>query len=153
MYVYRAEFFVRRDGQFERGALQVIDKNFEIVRLDVGVLGRAAEEIVRMLDDELIERRRRSDEHGAGSAAAASGAARALPCGGDRAGVAGHHAGVERADINSQFEGIGGNHAADAAFAQAALDLAAFAGQIAAAIAANGFGAARRARDWPAADR
>ena len=115
----------------------MVDENFQIVGLDVGMFGRAAEKIFRMLDDELIERRGRSHEHSAGSAAAASGASRALPGGGDRAGIAGHHAGIERADIDSQFQGAGGDHAANAPLAQAALDFAALAGQIAAAIAAN----------------
>ena len=123
----------------------MIHENFEIVRLDVGVFGRAAEKIVRMLDDELIERRGRGDQHRAGSAAAASGASGALPGGGDRAGIAGHHAGVERADINAQFQRVRGDHAANAPFAQAALDFAALAGQIAAAIAANRLGRRRAA--------
>ena len=65
--IHAAKFFVRRDRQFERGALQMIHQNFQIVRLDEGVLGRAAEEIIRMLHDELVERRGRSDQHGAGS--------------------------------------------------------------------------------------
>ena len=53
-------------------------------------------------------------------------------------GVARHHAGVERADVDAQFQRVGRDHAANAAFAQTVLDLAALAGQIAAAIAANG---------------
>ena len=97
-----------------------------------------------MLNDELIEWRGGGDKHGARSAAAASGASRALPRGGDRAGVTGHHAGVERADINSKLERIGGDDAANASFAQATLDFAALTGKIAAAIAANGFSAAGR---------
>src|SRR5881397_2690235 len=52
-----AEFFAGSDGQLELGAFQVIDKNFEIVGLDEGVLRRIAEKIVRMAHDELIERR------------------------------------------------------------------------------------------------
>ena len=140
LHVDRAEFLVGRDRQLERRAFQVIHEDFEIVRLHVGVLGRAAEKIIGMLHDELIERRGRRDEHRAGSPAAAAGAAGALPRGGDRAGIARHHAGVERADVDAQFQRVGRHHAADAAFAQAALDLAALAGKIAAAIAANRLG-------------
>ena len=67
-------------------------------------------------------------------------------------GIARHHAGVERADVDAQFERVGRDDSADAAFAQAALDFAAFAGKIAAAIAANRLGAARLRLDSPAAN-
>ena len=51
-----AELLVRRKRQFERGAFQMVDENFQIVRLNVRVFGRTPEEVVRMLDDELIQR-------------------------------------------------------------------------------------------------
>ena len=129
LHVDGTEFVIGRDRQLEGRAFQVIHEDFEIVRLHVGVFGRAAEKIIGMLHDELIERRGRRDEHGAGSAVAAAGAASALPRGRNRAGVARHHAGVERADVDAQFERVGRDHSADAPFAQAALDLAALAGQ------------------------
>src|SRR5437899_8524348 len=115
----------------------MIDAKHEIVGLDERRLGRIAEEIVRVADDELIERRRRGDQHGAGAARAAAGAAGALPGRSDRAGIAGEDGGVERADVDAELERAGRNHAANAALAQAALDLASFARKIAAAIAAN----------------
>ena len=96
-----AESFARGDGQFERGAFQVVDENFQIVRLDERVLGSVAEKIVGMAHDKLIEWRGRSDQHGAGTSATAAGAPRTLPGSGDGAGVAGHDDGIERADINA----------------------------------------------------
>ncbi len=141
-HVDRAEFLVGCDRELERRAFQVIHENLEIVGLHVGVLGRAAEKVVGMLHDELIERRGGRDEHGAGSPVAAAGAAGALPRGRDRSGVARHDAGIERADVDTQFERVCRDDSADAALAQAALDLAALAGQIAAAIAANRLGLA-----------
>ena len=60
-HIDAAEFFVWRDRQFERGALQMIDENLEIIGLDVSMFRRAAEEIIGMLDDELVERRGGSD--------------------------------------------------------------------------------------------
>ena len=131
------EALVRADGKLERGAFQMIDENLEIVRLDERVFGRIAEEIVRVADDELIERRRGSDQHGAGAARAAAGAAGALPGRSDRAGIAGEHGGVERADVDAELERAGRDHTANAALAEAALDLASFTGEVAAAIAAN----------------
>ena len=63
--------------------------------------------------------------------------ARALPGGRDGAGVAGHDHGVERTDIDAQFQRVGGDHGAQFAVAQLALDLAPLLGKIAAAVAAN----------------
>src|SRR5579863_4058990 len=57
-YINIAKSLVRRDRQLEPGALQVVDENLKIVRLNVGMLGRLSEEVVRMLDDELVERSR-----------------------------------------------------------------------------------------------
>src|SRR5258708_38151913 len=84
-----AEFVARSDGQFERGAFQMIDEDFQVVGLDEGVLRSVAEEIVGMAHDELIERRGGSNQHGAGASAAAAGAAGGLPGGGGGAGDSG----------------------------------------------------------------
>ena len=102
-----AEFFFRGKRQLEGSALEVVDQDFQIIRLDEGVLGRAAEEIVRMLDDKLVERRGTGHQHRAGAAAAAPGAARALPSGRDRARIACHHCRVKRADIDAELERVG----------------------------------------------
>ena len=117
----------------------MIDQNFEIVGLNESVFRRIAEEIVRMPHDELIERRGRRDQHRARTAAAASSTARALPGSRDGAGIAGHHHGVERSDVDAQFQRARGYHAANSSVAQSALDFAPFAGKISAAIAANRF--------------
>src|SRR6267378_3818291 len=133
-----AEFVVRRNGQFERSAFQMVDQDFKVVRLNESVLGSVAEEIVRVPNDELIERRRRSHQHGAGASAAAAGAAGALPSGGDGARVSSHDDGIERTYIDAEFEGACRNHTTDLSMAQAAFDFAAFVGQVTASIAANG---------------
>src|SRR5467141_3998882 len=113
-----AEFVVRRNGQFERSAFQMVDQDFKVVRLNESVLGSVAEEIVRVPNDELIERRRRSHQHGAGASAAAAGAAGALPGGGDGAGIAGHDDGIERAHVNAKFESAGRNNSTDFSIAE-----------------------------------
>src|SRR5216684_5203532 len=138
-YVDIAEFVAWSNGQFERSTFQMIDEDFQIVGLDEGVLRRVAEEIVGMANDELIERRGGSHQHGARASAAAARAARALPGSGDGAGIAGHHNGVKRAHIDAEFESAGGDDAADFSIAEAAFDVAALVGQVAAAVAANGF--------------
>ncbi len=124
----------------------MIDQDFQIVGLDKGALRCVAEEIVRMANDELIQRRRRSHQHGAGTPASSSRAAGALPRSGDGAGISGHHYNIEGADVNAEFQRAGRNHAADFPVAQAALDFASFVGQIATAIAANGIRLARQLR-------
>src|SRR5258707_6487288 len=100
-YVDIAEFVAWSDGQFERSTFQMIDEDFQIVGLDEGVLRRVAEEIVGMAHDELIERRGGSHQHGARASAAAASAARALLCGCDGAGIAGHHVWIDVALNNS----------------------------------------------------
>src|SRR6266436_5854415 len=135
-----AEFIVGRYRQFKRSAFQMVDEDFEVVRLDESVLRGVAEKIVRVANDELIERRRRSHQHGAGASAAAAGTAGALPSGGDGARVSSHDDGIERTYIDAKLEGARRNHAPDFSIAQAAFDFAAFVGQITSAVAANRFG-------------
>jgi hypothetical protein len=45
--IHAAEAFIGRKRQFERRALQMVHQNFKIVRLNMSVLGRAAEEVIR----------------------------------------------------------------------------------------------------------
>ena len=110
------------------------------------VLGRASEEVIRVFDDELIQRRAGGDQQRQRRAQAPAGAARALPGGGDGAGIAGHHDDVQSADVNAQLQRVGRHHAANRALAQAALDLAPLLRQISAAIAAHRVGQGRRPR-------
>ena len=88
---------------------------------------------------ELIERGRRSHQHGARASAAASRTAGALPRCRNRAGIACHDHGVERADVNSQLQSARCDHAADFSLAQAALDFSSFVGQVAAAVSPKFF--------------
>ena len=55
--VHVAELFTGGDRQFKSRAFQVIDEDFQIVRLNEGVLGRVTEEVIRVAHHELIERR------------------------------------------------------------------------------------------------
>src|SRR5437867_5313585 len=102
-----SEFVVRTNGQFERRTFQMVDQNFQIVRLDESMFGRVAKKIIRMAHDELIERRRRSHQHGAGASAAAAGAAGALPGGGDGAGISGKADGAAGADADTRSGAVG----------------------------------------------
>ena len=96
-----AKFLSGRDRQFKRRAFQMIDKNFQIVRLDERVLRRAAKEIVGMSHHELIEERGRSNQHGARASIPPARASGTLPSGGNRPGITGHHDGVARPDVHA----------------------------------------------------
>ncbi len=135
-----------RDGQFERRAFQMVDENFEIVGLNVSVLGRTAEEIIGMLHDELIQRSRRRNEHRARASAAPPRAPGPLPGGSNRAWITGHHASVQRSDINSQFQCVRGHHSSNSSVAQTTFDFPPFVRQISAAVAADRFWLARLRR-------
>ena len=106
----------------------MVDENLQIVRLNVGVLGRTPEEVVRMLDNELIERSRRRDEHGARTPAASSCSTCPLPRRSDRTRIASHHTRVKRSDINAEFESAGCYDATNSAVAQPPLDIASLTG-------------------------
>src|SRR6266849_1981314 len=117
----------------------MIDEDFKVVRLNVGVFGRASEKVVGMLHDELIERSRRRDKDCAGTSSAPPRAACPLPRGGSRSWIAGHHARVERTNINSQFEGVCSHNSEDATVAQTTFNLAPFPRKIPSAVTANRF--------------
>lgn len=133
------EPLVRRDGQLERRALQVIGENLKIVWLNMRVLGRVPEEIVRMLHDKLIERSRGSDEHRARTSCTPSRAAGPLPGRSNRSRIPGHHTGIEGTNVDSKFERVCSDHSQNAAVAQTAFNLAPFSWQIASTVSANRF--------------
>ena len=82
--VVRSELLAVAHRQLEGRALQMTQQDFEIVGIDVGVLGRTVEEILGMLDDVLIERRAGGHQHRQRRRLPPPGAARALPGGRDR---------------------------------------------------------------------
>jgi hypothetical protein len=133
-----------RERQLERGALHVLDENVQVVRIDERVLGRRVEEVRRIADDELIERRAAPDEHGRRAPGAPPRASGPLPCRGNRPRIAGHHAYIQRPDVDAQLERVGRDHRAHAAFAQPFFDLTPPLRQVSPSIAANLFLRARR---------
>ena len=106
--------------------------------------GDASKKYDGIADDELIERRAAGHEHRGRAPAAAAGAPGSLPGRRDRARVTGHHADVERTDVDAELERVRRDDGAHAALAQPLFDLAAALRQIAAAVAANLLRRARR---------
>ncbi len=109
----------------------------QVVGIDERPLGRRVEEIGRVANDELIERRAAGHHHRGGSAGPPPRASRALPRGGDRARISRHDADIERADVDAEFQRVGGDDGPHRTVAQPLLDLAATVRQIPAAIAAD----------------
>ena len=99
--------------------------------------GVASKKLRRVTDDELIERRAARDEHRRRSAASPARATRALPGRRNRAGIPGHDADVERADVDTELKRVGRYHRAHGSLAQPFLDLTAALRQVTAAIPAN----------------
>ena len=91
-----------------------------------------------MLHNILIERRARRHHHRRRRALPPPRASGALPARSDRARVPRHHHRIQRSDVDPQFQRVRGHQRADLAIAQAALDFAALARQISAAIPAHG---------------
>ena len=115
------------------------DEDVDVVGIHQSPLRRLVQEVLRMVDDVLIERRARRHHHRHRHSAAASGASDALPGRRDRSGITGKHRDIETADIDAEFQRVGGHHAANPPVSQAALDLTPLIRQIAAAIADDGF--------------
>ena len=122
-------------GQFESRALEVAEEDVQVVRIEQRVFRRLAQEIIRVADDVLIDGSGGRNVEDDARPLSAACTTCLLPGAGDGARVAAEHAGIQRADVNAQFEGVGGDHRVDVARAQALLDLAALRGQIAAAVA------------------
>ncbi|MCW0466126.1 hypothetical protein NB705_003199 [Xanthomonas sacchari] len=135
--VHRAERLAGDEGQLERGAADVVEQDQRLVRGDTGVFRRGIGEEVRVPHHVLVQRLRTGHQHAQRRLLATSGAAEALPGGGDAAGVAVEHHHVQRADVHAQFQRRGGDDAVDAAGAHRPLGLAALAGQVAAAVGAD----------------
>ena len=132
-----AETFPLAEGQLEGGALEVLDQDLEVLRIDQTALGRPFEEVVRVLDDELVDGGRVRHQHRRRGSAAASRPSRLLPGGGDRSRVAGDHRDVEAADVDAQFQRVRGDDAEDAPVLDAVLDLPPLLRQVSAAVAAD----------------
>ena len=116
----------------------------QVVGIDQRALRRRVEEIRRVPDDKLVERCAARDEDRSRSAAAAAGPSCSLPGGRNRAGIAGHHADVERADVDPEFQRVRRDDGADAALAQPLLNLATPLRQVAPSVAADLLARARR---------
>ena len=106
----------------------------QVGRVDEAALGGAAEEVVRVVGDELVERRGREHQRGDGWLIAPADAAHLLEGRGDGAGVAGQDGRFEPADVDAKLQGVRRHDAAHRAVADAALDGPALAGEVAAAI-------------------
>ena len=126
------------DGHFGRGAGQVVRQDDRIVGVDARVLGAARQQPLRVRQDVLIHRPGARYQHADRGPLAPSCPAHLLACAGDRARIACQHRGVQPADVDAQLQRTGRHHAPHRALAQPFFDLAALAGQIAAAVAADG---------------
>ena len=137
------------ERQLERRRPQVAGQHVRIIGIDDGMLGRLSEEIIGMAGKVLIDRIVAGQENGQAFVVAAACPPGLLPGAGDRAGITGQQDHVERADVDTQLQGVGRGHTPQLAGEQLALDLASLAGQVAAAVGAHfvsrGRAAVRRA--------
>ncbi len=111
-------------GQLKGRAADVIHNDDQVVGIEESLLRRAPEKVVGMGYDVLVEGRGPGDQHRHRGLRPASRPSRLLPGAGDGAGIAGHNTGIQVADVDAQFQGIGGHHAQNLPLAQAPLDRA-----------------------------
>src|SRR5215475_163094 len=127
------------ERKFECRALKVIDEDMNVVGIDKPHLRRLVQKIVRVIDNELIERCAGGHKYGNRHSTAASGSADPLPARCDRPRITCKHRHVQAPDIDSQFQSVCRNHSANAALAQSTLDLPALVRQVSAAISNDRF--------------
>ena len=101
----------------------------------VGALGPP--QVVRVGHDVLVEGAAARHQYGRRRRPTPPSPAGLLPGAGDAAGVAGHNHGVQPANVDAQFQGVGRHDAAHRAVAQTRLDATALGGQVAAPVAAD----------------
>ena len=135
--VERPVGFAAQEGQLEGGAAQVVEQDQRLVGRDARVFGIGGFEETGMPYQVLVQRVRGRHQHAQRRLLAPARAAHALPGGRHRTGVAVEHHDVERADVHAQLQRRGADDAIDVAGAHRAFGLAAFVGQVAAAVGAD----------------
>ncbi len=109
----------------------------QVVRLDQGVFRRASEKVLRMTGQVLVHGVRTGHQDSQRRGLFPAGAARLLKGCCDAARVTDQHRCVHAADVDAQFQGVGGNNSFDLAPAQAFLDGTALLGQVAATVTSH----------------
>ena len=99
------------ERELERRALQVVDEDERIVRVHACVLRARAEQVVGVAHHELVEGSARGDHDRGRWLRAPPCPSRLLPQRSDRAGIAREHGDVQMADVDTEFERVGGNDA------------------------------------------
>src|SRR4029077_6331917 len=111
----------------------------QAVRIDQPLLRVGAQEVLRVADDELVER-----EAGAAKPSPPTrpspGSSELLPRGGDGSWISDENRGLQAADVDAQLEGVGADDRGDIAVAQAGLDLTTVQRQVAGTIPAHSLG-------------
>ena len=103
------------------------------------MLGRLSEEVIRMMQQILIDRIVAGQQHGQALVVPAAAAAGLLPAAGDRARIVHQQRHIERADVDAQLERVRCGDPSQLAAEQILLDLPPLVGQVAAAIGAHRF--------------
>src|SRR5262245_44459909 len=103
-YIVTAKSLVGSERQLKRGALKMVNQNVNIIGIDKSQFRRLAQKIVRMIDNELIERRTRCHQYRYRYSAATAGSSHALPGGGDCSRIAGENGYVQATEIVTQLQ-------------------------------------------------
>src|SRR5450759_2561171 len=109
-----------------------------MVGIDQRVFGRAGKKVIGMMGQELVERVGCGDENRHCRVTPTTGPTRLLPRGSDGTGIANEQRCLQPSYINTQFEGVGGNHQPYASVTQTLFDSTALGRGIARPVTANG---------------
>ena len=140
LQVFPAEALPLLEGELEGGALDVVQEDQQVVRIDPAELGGAGKKVIGVLHDELVQGGAAGDEEGQALARAPPRPPGLLPGAGDGAGIAAEDRRLQVADVDPQLQGVRRHDPHHLAAAQACLDLPAEVGEVSPAVARDELG-------------
>ena len=124
LWTQGSEGIAALEGKLERRALQMLNEDFHVVRIDAGLFDRRPEQIAGFAREVLIERRARGHKNADALTTASTGSSDPLPRGRDRPGIAGTDDGIELPDVDAEFERIRGHDRKDFTVPKSPFDVA-----------------------------
>ena len=131
------EALVFLERQLEHGTAQVIEQYDQVIGVDQGMLGRASEEVIRMVSQELVERAGGCHQDCHGRLIASACPPGLLPGTCNRPRISNQQRRAQATNVNPQFECIGSHDGANCSIPQPFFDGTPLGRQVTGAVTAN----------------
>src|SRR5262245_5048962 len=98
--------FVDLKRKLESGALKMTEQDVDILRIDETHFRWLRQEILRVIDDVLIQRRTGCNQYRHRCSTAPAGTTHALPGRRDSSRISGENGNIETSDVHTEFQSI-----------------------------------------------